>query len=243
MNKQQILVEIRRLTAANEGRPPGSQRFHSETGLRKSDWYPRLWLRWGDAIREAGLQPNALSAAFPREHLIEQYIALIRELDRFPIEGDLIQRRERDKAFPDRGAFKGLGAKPARAIAIREYCEAKRPPDWEKLVAICASVENPEQGLVRGGASAREPGYVYLVQHGSRREFKIGRTTQPVRREGEIRLQLPEKLRPVHTIRTDDPAGVENYWHTRFASKRKEGEWFALTPEEVGAFKRWKRIY
>ncbi|OFV83823.1 MAG: hypothetical protein A2W26_06565 [Acidobacteria bacterium RBG_16_64_8] len=243
MNKQQIFAEIRRLTAANDGKPPGRQRFHSETGLRMSDWYPRLWLRWGDAIREAGLQPNALSAAFTGEHLIEQYIALIRELGRFPIEGDLVRRRERDKTFPNRGAFNGLGSKPDRANAIREYCEAARPPDWERLVQICAAVQSSRPGLAREATPGRAPGYVYLVQHGSRREFKIGRTAQPVRREGEIRLQLPEKLRPIHSIKTDDPAGVESYWHGRFASKRKEGEWFALSSEDVRAFKRWKRIY
>jgi hypothetical protein len=86
-------------------------------------------------------------------------------------------------------------------------------------------------------------GYAYLLKHGSRREYKIGRTNNPLRREGEIGIQLPEKLKPVHYIETDDPAGIENYWHARFASKRKEGEWFVLTAEDVRAFKRWKRIY
>jgi hypothetical protein len=85
-------------------------------------------------------------------------------------------------------------------------------------------------------------GYVYLLKHGSRREYKIGRTNNPVRREGEVVIQLPEKLAPIHYIKTDDPAGVEAYWHNRFGGKRKEGEWFALTAEDVRAFKRWKRI-
>lgn len=86
-------------------------------------------------------------------------------------------------------------------------------------------------------------GYVYLFKHGTRREYKIGRTNNPLRREGEIGIQLPEKLEPIHSIKTDDPAGVEAYWHTRFASRRMEGEWFALTAQDVRAFKRWRSIY
>lgn len=86
-------------------------------------------------------------------------------------------------------------------------------------------------------------GYVYLLRHGTRREYKIGRTDNPLRREGEVGIELPDKLQPVHYIETDDPAGVESYWHRRFVGKRKQGEWFVLTPEDVRAFKRWKRIY
>jgi hypothetical protein len=63
------------------------------------------------------------------------------------------------------------------------------------------------------------------------------------RKERCVGIQLSEKLQPVHYIKTDDPVGIENYWHSRFAGQRKEGEWFALTAEDVRAFKRWKRVY
>jgi hypothetical protein len=46
----------------------------------------------------------------------------------------------------------------------------------------------------------------------------------------------------IHSIETDDPIGVETYWHSRFSAKRGEGEWFELSPEDIKAFKRWKRI-
>jgi hypothetical protein len=72
----------------------------------------------------------------------------------------------------------------------------------------------------------------------SGRYFKIGRANSASRREYELAIQLPEKVRTVHVIRTDDPPGIEAYWHKRFESKRKNGEWFALDAADVAAFKR-----
>jgi Meiotically up-regulated gene 113 len=105
------------------------------------------------------------------------------------------------------------------------------------------AVSKPLLGADVRGSAPTAVGYLYIFKHGTRREYKIGRTKNSLRREGELGIQLPEKLTPVHHIKTDDPAGIESYWHTRFATKRKEGEWFALAPDDVRAFKRWKRIY
>jgi hypothetical protein len=101
----------------------------------------------------------------------------------------------------------------------------------------------PRSGERGGGEGGNAIGYVYLLKHGSGREYKIGRTHNPLRREGEVALELPDELKPIHYIKTDDPRGVESYWHARFKTKRKRGEWFALSADDVRAFRRWKRIH
>ena len=59
-------------------------------------------------------------------------------------------------------------------------------------------------------------------------------------RERELAIQLPEKTVMVHSIKTDDPAGIEDYWHRRFSERRKNGEWFELSAQDIADFKRRK---
>jgi hypothetical protein len=100
-----------------------------------------------------------------------------------------------------------------------------------------SAVEN-ERTDADAGPDAIKDGFVYLLKSG--RFYKIGKTNHVGRRERELSIQLPEQAKRVHEIRTDDPEGIEVYWHRRFDAKRKNGEWFELSKEDVTAFRRRK---
>ncbi len=242
MNKEHILAEIKRTAKSNGGVPLGRLRFHAETGIKFSDWHGKYWVRWNDAVHEAGFTPNQMSKAYSDTFLIEKYITFIRELGRLPVSGDLRMKARNDKDFPAHSISGHFRSKQKLLSKVMEYCRGNK--GFEDVLLLCGSGAESDDSLATDNHVTNEKiGYVYLLKHGSRREYKIGKTFNPLRREGEIGLQLPEKLEPIHYIKTDDPSGIENYWHTRFAGKRKEGEWFALSSADIQIFKKWKRIY
>ena len=79
-------------------------------------------------------------------------------------------------------------------------------------------------------------GLVYLLKSGE--FYKIGRATDLERRVKQVSTAMPETIDLLHSIKTDDPSGIENYWHRRFKDKRANGEWFKLDAQDVKAFKR-----
>lgn len=240
VSKRQIIAEIKRLAEAS-GKPPGVRLFETETGIKESDWYPDMWLRWGDALQEAGFARNTMVTGLSDDLLVEQYAQLARRLQRLPLQGELIRESKINPAFPSEKTFRRFGGKANLLMTVAAFCRANN--GFEDVLSYCDKGRKEHAATDQGHrADNVEVGYVYLVRHGARREYKIGRTNNPIRREGEIGLELPQKLEPIHVITTDDPAGIEAYWHRRFAEKRLKNEWFGLTPVDVRAFKRWRRI-
>jgi hypothetical protein len=236
MDKQQILNEIKRTATANGGVPLGESRFSQETGIRDTDWRGKIWARWGDAIREAGFKPNQLQTAYSENVLIERFIELAREIGRFPVTTELKMKARSGGSFPSHNTFRRFGSKRQLAAKIMEYCSER--PGYDDVIALCAPIAVSRQQAVDELQPEVIIGFVYLMKAG--RHYKIGRSNATGRREYELAIQLPEKLKTIHTIRTDDPVGIEDYWHRRFASKRKNGEWFDLGSLDVDAFKRRK---
>jgi hypothetical protein len=237
VNKQHILDEIRRTAKANGGEPLGRLRFEQESGIRYHDWWGKYWARWGEALQEAGFTPNVLQDAFSDEMLLEKLVAFIRDLGRFPANGDLRIKKRNDPTFPNDKVFDAhFGSRQKLRRAVVEYCQAHQ--GFDDVVMLCGTIpaDADEAPMKEKRPAQVVVGFVYLMKSG--KHYKIGKTNATGRREYELAIQLPERLSTVHVIKTDDPDGIEAYWHRRFAAKRGNGEWFALTPEDVQAFKR-----
>jgi len=238
MNKTLILQEIKRTAKENGGVPLGRIRFENETGIKDTDWFGKFWARWGDALQEAGYPPNQLVSAYDRNKLLEKYANLSRELGRLPTGGDLRLKGRNDPSFPSNSTFDNhFQTKLELVKQLDEFCE--NSGQYEDVARLCKTYVSPKRNTISYiEVKEDQIGFVYLTKSG--RYYKIGRTNFCGRREYEIGLQLPEKASTIHIIKTDDPNGIEAYWHNRFAPKRKNGEWFDLNASDIAAFKRRK---
>lgn len=236
MEKQYILEEMKRTAALNGGKPLGVNTFLRETGIKVSDWRGLYWARWGDAVREAGFAPNQKQAAYETALLLEKYARLVRKLGRFPVLSELRMESRSEPDFSHPKTLRNrLGPKSEHPRRLSEYCEGR--PGYEDVLAACKAVSADQSGQAKPTASkAPTDGFVYLARMG--KSYKLGRSNDFDRRLREIKMQLPESVEIIHVIRTDDPAGIENYWHKRFDAKRTRGEWFALDHADVRAFRR-----
>jgi Meiotically up-regulated gene 113 len=153
--------------------------------------------------------------------------------------GEIKLKARRDPEFPSHNTFGKFGGKRALAAQLEKFCRDRDENELAELCAVAAKTDDAEdaEGVPEETATG-ELGYVYLMKAG--RFYKIGRTNALGRRERELAIQLPEAAKVIHSIKTDDPGGIEEYWHRRFQDRRKNGEWFELTSQDLAAFRRRK---
>jgi Meiotically Up-regulated Gene 113 (MUG113) protein len=222
--RERILSEIQRLAKENGGQPPGSRLFEQQTGIRQSSWRGVYWPRWGDAVTEAGLSPNVASVKYDEQFLLSTIADISRELGKIPTAMGLPNHKS---------IYRHFHSTPNMLRRLSEWTRAN-----ESYADIAAMLVD-QIGEPEVESKSSVDGFVYLIQWGA--NYKIGRGDQLERRVKQVRTGLPDSGKLVHAIRTDDPPGIEAYWHRRFAEKRAEnGEWFKLTKSDVAAFKRRK---
>lgn len=234
--RERILDEIKRLAAENGGIAPGKGLFQRETGITESDWYGKLWLRWNDAVSDAGLTPNKKQERLSSDLVLDKYAEVCRHYGKPPSSAELRFYTRQAVGFISHNTFaKHFGSQQGVIAALRDRAVLRNEDD---LIAILPAVDSPEDLSRPSNSTYISEGWVYLLHSGE--HFKIGRSDELEKRVKQISIALPEKVVLVHAIRTDDPPGIEAYWHRRFAHQRANGEWFRLSQTEVKAFKRRK---
>jgi hypothetical protein len=231
-----IISEIRRLAISNSGRPPGQTLFARETGIAEHQWRGKFWARWGDALIEAGYRPNDWTKRLDSDAVLAGVIAACRHFGRLPTYDEIEISRKSAPSIPTAKSIKRhFGARSNLIAAL-----AKRTMEDRGLADIAAMLpERQVPNVAPLARLARTPvGFVYLIRSGE--FYKVGRSDDLERRVKEIRVALPDKATLVHSIRTDDPAGIEAYWHQRFKDRRANGEWFKLSSADISAFKKRK---
>lgn len=227
--KDEIVSEIRRV-AAELGRAPGQIAFERHTGIRTADWHGKHWRSWGAALQDAGLEPNRMEKKLPSDAVLTHYIQAIRHFKFMPAKVDLRMYGKETPGSPSADAiFRHFGSKAGLLDALERWIADK--PEFDDIRDLL-----PNEPTSSREEPAPADGYVYLLKSGT--HFKIGRSDNLERRIKEVSISLPEATALEHAIKTDDPVGIEAYWHNRFADRRAGGEWFRLTAPDLRAFKR-----
>lgn len=237
--REQIIRQIRGLSDANAGKPPGVERFESATGIKQAVWRGRYWARWSDAVRDAGYEPNAWQRRkLSDDDLLAILAAETRTLGHLPTAAELKLKRQTDLNLPNEKVFANrFGRREALIEKLLIFTDTR--PELSDVAAICATLVAVDRSTGRTDQEAKiVTGAIYLIRMGE--FYKIGKTNDPGRRLYEIGLRLPEQHEVLHVIETDDPSGIEAYWHRRFAALRANGEWFRLSTSDVAAMLRRK---
>lgn len=107
---------------------------------------------------------------------------------------------------------------------------ADRDADIRKAIALELAGPQPKKPAPPL-APKKRGGYIYLVESGG--NYKIGLSNRPDVRMKQLGLQMPQAFQLLHTIPASNMAWAEKHLHQKFASKRLNGEWFQLAPDDV----------
>lgn len=230
-NKLEIISAIRRI-AQELGKAPGVAVFTQMSGIPQHHWYGKIWPRWSDALTDAGLGSNELQGRFDSTDVLKKVVEAASQMGRVPTTPEMKILRLADSDFPNpKTVASHFGNRVELIEAVRSFCSQNS--DFSNLLG-----KLPEPLKKQKSTAKTISGWVYLLKSGP--HYKVGRSDSLEKRMRQISIALPESVTLVHAIETDDPVGIEAYWHRRFAPQRLNGEWFKLGTSELSAFRRRK---
>jgi hypothetical protein len=238
-SKETVLSEIRRI-AKERGGHVSLRAFLGATGISVKQVLGRYWATWNEALAEAGVTTTSFFRPKVQEGPVVEALAhLVERLKKWPTQNELRLERNRNRSFPTLDVLRRVSEGAPLSSRVASYCADNSGLSTAARVAA----ERMEIEKATPVLLGRTPisGYVYMMR--SRKRYKIGHTTSPARRHREVRLDLPDPTTVVHAISTDDPSGIEAYWHERFKAKRiRDTEFFTLDSSDVAGIALARRL-
>lgn len=251
LTNNEVTKKLRQCAEERGGKTPSEKIFYEYAGIGIHNLKKLGYSNYGELVKDAGLVPNKFDKTkYNNKQLCKLFILAIRKKGKWPTRGDLDVLHNKTSSFPDSSTFyKSLGLVKTGDLArkIIEYIHKRK--GYNDIVSICDSnLEKLEDrnGIPDKDIQGRKHGWVYLLKstllHST--VYKIGKTNDLRRRVIELN-QPSNDQELIHPIETDDPEGIESYWHKRFDNKRYKNkkEWFLLKPYDIQSFKRWKKIF
>src|SRR5262249_12914546 len=87
-------------------------------------WRGVYWPKWGDALLEAGFEPNAWTGRRDEDELLIQVAAMVRRLGKMPTEHEWRIARRGDPAIPSRTAQTAFGGRTGLVAKLRELANS-----------------------------------------------------------------------------------------------------------------------
>lgn len=136
------------------------------------------------------------------------------------------------------GVFVGAYIHPGLKAALQEQARTSyRTASQEIRRILDAAVPHQTPPahiaarITRKRPAKERKGFVYLFRAQSM--YKIGHSNDPAQRLQALKTGLPCAIECVHIIPCEDAYSAELALHGLYAQKRVQGEWFALSDEDV----------
>ena len=247
LTKEQIIKEIQKYVKENNGNTPSEKKFYEYAQISLNDLHKLGWSNYRGLVLDAGLTPNRFDKTrYSHEQLCDIFIKFIREQGKWPTRGELDVNHFNNSNFPASATFYNkLGLTSDLARSILNFIEDKK--GYEDIENICTPVVEQylDNSATKDTNKTVDEVYMYKYKNQSQ-PIKVGRSKDSSLRGIQLAAGGHDKLVLLHSIKTDDAVGIEQYWHNRFRQLGREelgNEWFKLKPDDVRAFKRWKKIY
>ncbi len=242
MDRENVIAMVQHTATGNGGKPLGEKTFYTQTGLTEAALLRAGFPGYGTAVEAAGYQRNTFQQAYSDDQMFEPLAKLTRQLARFPKRRERQVERRQNSFFPGEASCSRRAKQEPLEIALLNWCRSQESfNDVAEILESAISTPANLEGVPKHPRKVVN-GYVYLMRYGAHgKDFKIGFTDNVARREAQIDMMSPSDVRVVWKIETDDPKGIEEYWHKRFKDRRVAAkEIFRLTAEDIAAFKRRK---